>query len=142
MNRPEFQQLAEVRIREAEALLAAGFWDGAYYLAGYAVECGLKACILKLVEQTGIIFDDRKFAEKCWTHNLDDLVDLLGLTADVKSVKGSPPTRPDVATRWEVVKDWKETSRYARIPEQKARGLFAAITDPAYGVLQWIRAYW
>ena len=52
MNRLEFQQLAEVRVREAEALLAVGLWDGAYYLAGYAVECALKACILRLVEQT------------------------------------------------------------------------------------------
>src|SRR5204863_304605 len=48
VNRTEFQQLAEVRIKEAEALLAAGLWDGAYYLAGYAVECGLNACIANL----------------------------------------------------------------------------------------------
>ncbi len=47
MNRMEFQGLAEIRIREAEILLAAGAWDGAYYLAGYAVECALKACIAK-----------------------------------------------------------------------------------------------
>jgi HEPN domain-containing protein len=47
MNRTEFQSLAEVRIREAKALLDAGLWDGAYYLAGYAVECALKACIAK-----------------------------------------------------------------------------------------------
>src|SRR5207248_2168644 len=38
MTRTQFQELAEVRIAEAAALLAAGLWDGAYYLAGYAVE--------------------------------------------------------------------------------------------------------
>jgi len=28
-------------------LLRLGLFDGAYYLAGYAVECALKACIAK-----------------------------------------------------------------------------------------------
>jgi len=142
MNRMEFQQLAEVRVREAEALLAAGLWDGAYYLAGYAVECALKACVLRLVEQTGIIFEDKKFAEKCWTHDLEALVELLKLAPEVVSVRGVPPAKPDVAARWAVVKEWDETTRYLRIPEQMARELVAAITDPAHGVLQWIRAYW
>ena len=45
MNRSDFQQLADVRIDEAAVLFAQGKYDGAYYLAGYAVECGLKACI-------------------------------------------------------------------------------------------------
>ena len=47
MNRIDFQEIAELRLRESKALLAAGFPDGAYYLAGYAVECALKACIAK-----------------------------------------------------------------------------------------------
>jgi hypothetical protein len=48
VNRTDFQELADVRIGEAEVLVAQGKWDGAYYLAGYAVECALKACIAKL----------------------------------------------------------------------------------------------
>ena len=40
-------------VTDARALLAAGCWAGAYYLAGYALECALKACILKFVEATG-----------------------------------------------------------------------------------------
>jgi hypothetical protein len=51
MNRNHFRQLAEVRIEEALVLFAQGLYDGAYYLAGYAVECGLKACIAKLTNQ-------------------------------------------------------------------------------------------
>jgi hypothetical protein len=38
MNRADFQRLADIRIDEAAALLAQQKWDGAYYLAGYAVE--------------------------------------------------------------------------------------------------------
>jgi HEPN domain-containing protein len=48
VNRTQLQQLAEERVRDAKALPNAGQWSGAYYLAGYAVECGLKACIAKL----------------------------------------------------------------------------------------------
>jgi hypothetical protein len=43
MNRSDFQQLAELRLRESRSLLAAGFPEGAYYLAGYSVECAFKA---------------------------------------------------------------------------------------------------
>jgi hypothetical protein len=67
LTRTDLQQLADARIAEANALLAAGLWDGAYYLAGYAVECALKACIMAYVERTGVIFEDKKFSEKCWT---------------------------------------------------------------------------
>jgi len=42
MNRADFQQLADERISEAAVLLAASKFSGAYYLAGYAVECALK----------------------------------------------------------------------------------------------------
>lgn len=50
MFRKDFQDLAMVRVREAEMLLAAGLFDGAYYLAGLAVECALKACIAKATQ--------------------------------------------------------------------------------------------
>jgi HEPN domain-containing protein len=51
MNREDFQQLAESRLKEARALLTAELPDGAYYLAGYAIECALKACIAKRTQQ-------------------------------------------------------------------------------------------
>jgi hypothetical protein len=47
MNRAEFQKLSDLRLHESKALLTAGLPQGAYYLAGYAVECALKACIAK-----------------------------------------------------------------------------------------------
>jgi hypothetical protein len=47
MLRSEFQQLSVVRIRDAAALLAAGQFDGSYYLGGFAVEAALKGCIAK-----------------------------------------------------------------------------------------------
>src|SRR5437868_6200615 len=72
VNRAQLRQLAEDRILDAGCLLAGGRPAGAYYLAGYAVECGLKACILAHIEAAGAIFQDRKFSEKCWTHDLEE----------------------------------------------------------------------
>ena len=82
MNRLQWQELAEMRLADARALLKAHRWSAAYYLAGYAVECGLKACILaRMSTAAEVIFDDKKFSEKCWTHALIDLVKLAGLEA-------------------------------------------------------------
>lgn len=44
MTRTELQRLAIERLADARALLTTKRWSGAFYLAGYAVECGLKAC--------------------------------------------------------------------------------------------------
>jgi HEPN domain-containing protein len=58
VNRKDLQFLARARLTEARALLDAGHPDGAYYLAGYAVECALKACIAKATQRHE--FPDKK----------------------------------------------------------------------------------
>ena len=86
MNRAHWQALAEERILAAQALLAAQKWSSAYYLAGYAVECGLKSCILvRLAANPRVIFEEKKFSEKCWSHDIEGHVTL----ADVKAVRDS-----------------------------------------------------
>ncbi len=47
MDRKTLKRLAEIRLDEAQTLLAAKKYSGAYYLAGYSVECGMKACVAK-----------------------------------------------------------------------------------------------
>ncbi len=69
-TRAEFQQLAEERLEEAKALLSLGKWGGAYYLAGYAVELALKACIIKRIMATDA-FPEKEFSRNCYTHDLD-----------------------------------------------------------------------
>lgn len=136
MNRTDFHRLADVRVAEAGVLLAAGMWDGAYYLAGYAVECALKACIAKLTKQDD--FPD-KDAAKCYTHKIDDLVGLAKLVAlreaDMKC-------NPALNKNWTTVKDWTEASRYDVQPKSDAEALYAAIADPTNGVLPWIKRHW
>ncbi|HLF84399.1 MAG TPA: HEPN domain-containing protein [Blastocatellia bacterium] len=62
MNRNDLKLLAVTRLREAKVLLANGEYSGAYYLAGYVVECALKACIAKRTKRHD--FPDRKIANK------------------------------------------------------------------------------
>ena len=138
-SRTEFQSLADLRITEASALLAASHWSGAYYLAGYAVEFGLKACILARVERTGIIFEDKKFAADCWTHKIEDLVGLSDLKAD----RGrDAPIGSAKDVNWKIVARWSEESRYKRATQADAEELYKAITDTTDGVLPWIRIRW
>ena len=82
MNRADLQQLAMLRIAEAKALLAAGFPAGAYYLAGYAIECAIKACIAKAVQQFD--FPDKDRVNKSYQHNLVELLKPAGLESELK----------------------------------------------------------
>jgi len=64
-------------VKVAEALLNAGQWSGAYYLAGYAVECGLKACIAKLTNEHD--FPDKDVVNKSYSHKINVLLEVAEL---------------------------------------------------------------
>ena len=69
-TRQELKDLAELRLQEAEALFAAGLFDGAAYLAGYVVEFALKARICRVLDS--IDYPDRgelRSARRDWTRN-------------------------------------------------------------------------
>ena len=137
MNRAELQTLADVRIAEAQVLLAAGMFDGAYYLAGYAVECALKACIARLTNQDD--FPNKEFAQECYTHSIEKLLKVAGLLMqrDVDAPLGSV-----LRTNWDILKDWSEASRYERNTEAEARALLEAIIHTTNGVLPWLKRRW
>jgi HEPN domain-containing protein len=137
VNRAELQRLAKERISDAKVLLDARHWSGAYYMAGYAAECGLKACIAKLMKAEE--FPDRAFAEKCWTHNLPQLLGLAGLKPDLEAAMRADT---DLADNWDAVKEWTESSRYARSTKADAEELFEALTERKHGVLPWVKQRW
>jgi hypothetical protein len=128
-----------LRIAEAHALLTlpTPMPDGAYYLAGYAVECALKACIAKGYGPEA--WPEKDFVAQCHTHTILTLVRLAGLEpARAADVAGNPA----LGTNWNIVKDWSERSRYERHSLAKAQTLYNAITDTANGVLPWIKVRW
>jgi HEPN domain-containing protein len=137
MNRTEFQELAKLRVKEAKVLLDNSCYAGAYYLAGYAVECALKACIAKLTREHD--FPDKKVVNKSWTHVLTELVEVAGLEKE-RSDEASKDSEFEL--RWGVVKDWSEDSRYRTVGEKEAKQLHGAIIDSEHGVLRWLERHW
>jgi HEPN domain-containing protein len=138
MNRTELQQLARDRLRDAKALLAARRWSGDYYLAGYAVECALKACVIARLMKTDQ-FPERRYSEQCWTHNLTQLFGVAGLKAAFDADLAVDLT---LEANWVIVRDWNESSRYTRKTKKKAGALYDAITDKKHGVFLWIKSRW
>lgn len=131
LSRSALQALSRERLREARLLATAGHWPGAYYLSGYAVECALKACIVKKQRRHEVPFD-RAAATRVYSH---DLVALLRL-ADV------PEPDPPTEASWTVVKDWSPDFRYRLdITEALARDYVNAVGGRK-GVLAWLRRSW
>ena len=138
MTRESFQELTRVRIEDAKVLLEAGRSDAAYYLAGYAVECALKACIAKLT--TRYDFPPKpKVVESYYRHDLQGLVKAAGLDAQLDT---DAPRGSALDGNVGIVYKWTEQSRYARIEHREAVDLYNAITDPVDGVLAWIQQRW
>jgi hypothetical protein len=138
MNRTDLQVLAVARVADAEVLLAAERWPAAYYLLGYAVECGLKACISRQFHEHEV--PDRKIVTDFYTHELERLLSI----SDVKPRKDER-AKTDTAFKinWNLVRDWRETSRYDPLTDEKqARDMHAAVTDEKSGVLPWLKTMW
>lgn len=143
MNREELQRMAEERLKDAAALIAAGRWEFGYYAAGYAVECGLKSCILARMVYTGWVLEEKWDAKVCLTHELAKLVHLAGLTDQLNAdLKASAAAGGEFVENWTTAKEWTVTSRYEAKSETDAKKLYAAIADHPHGVLQWIQAHW
>ena len=137
MNRTDLRRLSALRAKEARVLLDNGCYDGAYYLIGYAVECGLKACIAKRTQRYD--FPDKRTVNESFTHNLEKLVQVIGLNGDL-----TIESRRDPAFRinWGVAKDWDEQSRYSTWTRSESENLYRAVTDRRHGVLRWVKQHW
>jgi hypothetical protein len=139
VNQALLRLMAEERLLDSAALLAAGRWAFAYYTAGYAVECGLKCCVLAQMIHTGGVFSNRRFAEECFTHDFGTLVKLAGLKPQLDAEHAANPA---FVGYWGTAILWNETSRYDQKTQAEAEALFLAISDNANGAMQWIRNYW
>lgn len=154
MIRNDFQRLALLRIKESKVLLREGFYNGSYYLSGYAVECALKACIAKKTRRYE--FPDKELVKKIYTHDLSQLLKVAGLEGDYRQRSN---VDAEFELRWNVVKLWSEDARYEHIAgpfraitfpkpsirsraEERARTLHDAIVNRKRGILPWLKMYW
>ena len=101
----ELDNIARARLKDARALLAAGRFDGANYLCGYAVEVALKARICRTLNWTEFPSTGSDFQayRSFQTHELDILLRLSGQEARVKQ---------NHFPLWNAVAVWKVESRY------------------------------
>jgi HEPN domain-containing protein len=115
-DRATFQQLAEMRLAEARALHAQGLYSGAYYLAGYAIECALKAKIAGDFHENEI--PELKRVQSIYTHDLSALRGLAVLKEDLDAEK---ELHPELYQRWGVARAWSRTRviRFGRKPMRR-----------------------
>lgn len=131
-HRDEWKELVDLRIEDADVLLRNGRYDAAYYVAGYAVECALKARFTRVLEG---FFPPR---QSLYTHDLKAL--LLAAKLD-DTLKEDSKANPLLRREWEVVASWSEDSRYNGKGQEaatEAKDMVKAVR----GVVKWIEKYW
>jgi HEPN domain-containing protein len=137
LKRQDLRELALLRLKEAQVLFANGCWSGAYYLAGYAIECALKACIAKRTERYE--FPEKERVNRSYTHRLIPLLQVADLE---KPLREAERNHPQLAKNWLFVTEWSEEARYEQHSEADAATLLNAIRDRQDGVLPWLKKKW
>lgn len=129
IHRDEWKRLTQCRLDDAAVLLRNERYDASYYLAGYAVECALKARIVSVLEG---YFPPR---QGLYIHDLEKLLEAARLE---KVFVDKSKMDAQFADQWETVKDWSEESRYDTQDRRAAGDMLKA----AQGVVECIRKYW
>jgi HEPN domain-containing protein len=111
------RSIAAARLDDARHLFAAGRFDGASYLCGYAVELALKARICNTLGWTDFPESSREFEpyRSLKTHSLEVLLTFTGQQQNVKT---------NHLVEWSHVTSWDPESRYkpiGTVAESKAQ---------------------
>jgi len=137
LTKNDLERLAHVRLEDALFLLQANRSSSAYYLAGYAVELALKACIAKLMQPD--VIPDKAFINAIYTHKLDSLLSTAGLRPQFdKDIEADT----QFAAYWVITNNWNEESRYEFWDPISATTLLVAVNEPNHGVFQWEKKHW
>jgi len=104
----ELRKVARARLSDARALCKTKRYDGAKYLAGYAVEIGLKARICRTLGWREFPETSKEF-EGLITFKTHRLPMLLRLSGREDAIKGR------VFTEWSAVVTWDPEDRYRAV---------------------------
>ena len=101
----ELRTIAKARLRDAQVLIRARRFDGAWYLCGYVIELALKARICRTLKWSGFpeSGDDFKGLQSVKTHDLAILLKFSGVEGRVKAKH---------MAEWSVVLKWNPEKRY------------------------------
>lgn len=107
LTRRELLEIIQARIDDADALHAAGRFDGAIYLCGYAVELALKRRICITLRWAGFPSTPGEFKnyQSLKIHSLDVLLSLSGYERRIKK-------NPTTFAAWSDVGSWDPEARY------------------------------
>lgn len=128
-----------MKLQEAEALFAAGYFDGCAYLCGYVVELALKARIcatLGLDEYPG---GGSRLKDAFRTHDFDDSKLLAGMGPELSG------SQPALLSNWSIATQWKPELRYEPVGSYnrlRAEEILNAIRAKPDGVLEWLSSRW
>lgn len=108
-------------------------WSISYYCSGFAAELMLKAIYLRQQKLNAWPVEMRGSR---W-HDIERLSRSCGLAQDVSATSHSSAR---FAGAWAVVRDWRSEARYpdVRVDRGAASDTFLAVSDPAWGVFQWL----
>lgn len=133
----DLQAIALSKSEDAVLLLHHGRFSNAYYLAGYAVEIALKACIALRFRAEHL--PDRRLVNAIHTHNVNELLFHSGLKDLLDQKLQDDPRFED---NWTQVCGWSPDSRYSSVGALTAQAMVQAVSDPQRGILEWIKEYW
>jgi len=136
-SRSELRSQAQAKLDDAILLLQNGRYGNAYYIAGYAVEIALKACVAARISAETI--PDKSLIRGILSHQLSGLVGLAGLA---QALKDEQARDTKFASNWTVALEWEPDARYEQTDAVSAQLLVSAIADDQNGVLRWIKTYW
>jgi hypothetical protein len=111
--------------------------DGAYYLAGYCIECALKACVAKLTQRHE--FPNKERTLQSYGHKFGELLKAAVLEQEQRKEAQRDST---FRRNWDIVRLWSTDHRYATTDSETARELVEAVSDRNHGLLRWIKLHW
>lgn len=136
-KRSDLRAMAQAKMDDASLLLDNGRYSSAYYLAGYAVEIGLKACVAAQLSAETI--PDKAVIRDIFKHDFKTLIGLAGLAGALKQRQDEDG---GFAANWALVSQWSPDARYELSDAMSARLLLEAIGDRITGIFPWIKTYW
>ncbi|OWY22521.1 HEPN domain-containing protein [Sphingobacteriales bacterium UPWRP_1] len=141
MNNPaEIRNIALLRLDEAQCLFANGKFDGAYYLAGYALELTFKAKICECLNVDDFFkrhVPNSALSSVYLSHNLDRLLLLSGLYTHYENDK---LTNSQLMNAWSCVVKWNEKTRY-QLPNTYSNCDAQDLITSVNTLIQWIRTH-
>jgi hypothetical protein len=135
----DYRHLSARYLQDARALFASGRHAGAYYMAGYAVECALKACACRALFRN-YTASSQKLVTQFYKHDFRILLRCSGLEMRLAADRTANPT---LRANWDVVFLWSVDVRYeAQKARADVRDMLEAMQDRPDGVLEWLARFY